>query len=255
MKKLFLLLLAFCIANFAFAQNEPLVTQNEPIVAQNESLASPNAATVGADSANFALREVSIDLFEREGAWTVKMSPDYGVITGRFFEGSPDPAVKEPALSGTEELLSDTRTYGAKVEFFRRGVNSFYITPSQPLAIDGVVKTISVWATGRNMPHKLTVLVQDYMGNQFELYMGTLDFTGWKQMVVSVPPSLDGVYGIVQDAAYYGTRPGLSILGFRVDCDPEFTSGSFYLYLDDLRAVTDLYAFENSDPFDMDDSW
>ncbi|HPX26687.1 MAG TPA: flagellar filament outer layer protein FlaA, partial [Treponemataceae bacterium] len=47
----------------------------------------------------------------------------------------------------------------------------------------------------------------------------------------------------------------LKVIGFRVDCDPELARGSYYLYFDDLRAVTDLYAMENRDEDDMDDNW
>jgi hypothetical protein len=31
--------------------------------------------------------------------------------------------------------------------------------------------------------------------------------------------------------------------------------GSYYIYLDDVRAITDLYAEESRDPDDMVDSW
>ena len=76
-----------------------------------------------------------------------------------------------------------------------------------------------------------------------------------EKLTVAVPPSPDGVHGIVQTSAYHGDRPGLRIVGFRVDCNPELARGSYYLYLDDLRAVTDLYAMENRDEDDMDDNW
>ena len=241
MKKLIVLLLIIGTAGFVFAQNKDLT--------------APDPTVLGADSANFALREVSIDLFEREGSWNVKMSPDYGIITGRFFEGGPDPEAKSPIETTGDEKLSDTHAYGVKVEFFRRGINSFFITPSQPLAIDGVAKTVSVWVAGRNQNHTLTLLVRDFFGNNFELYMGTLAFTGWKQMVVAVPPSPDGKRGIVQDSAYFSSRPGLSVVGFRVDCDPEVAFGTYYIYFDDLRSVSDMYSFENHDPYDMMDNW
>jgi hypothetical protein len=48
---------------------------------------------------------------------------------------------------------------------------------------------------------------------------------------------------------------GLKIVGFRVDCDPEDAYGSYYIYLDDLRVVTDLYEMEARDPDDMYDNW
>ncbi len=241
MKKLLLIALVSLTVFAAYSQD-------------TQSILTPDPEVVGADSASFSLRDVSIDKFEREGSWNVKISPDNGVISGKFFEGGPDPVAKDPNSDGTP-AEDDTRVFGAKAEFFRRGVNSFYITPAQPLAIDGVTKTISVWVAGRNQPHKLTVLLSDFFGNQYELYMGTLDFSGWKEMVVAVPPSPDGTKGIVQTSAYYGERPGLTILGFRIDCEPEFASGIYYAYFDDLRVVTDLYAFENADPYEMDDNW
>ena len=85
--------------------------------------------------------------------------------------------------------------------------------------------------------------------------MGQLNFSGWKKLTVAIPPSPDGRRGIVQTSAYHGDKPGLKVIGFRVDCDPELARGSYYLYFDDLRAVTDLYAMENRDEDDMDDNW
>jgi len=219
----------------------------------NSSLADPDPTVIGADSAKQSLREVSVDLFEREGAWNVKMSSDYGIISGRLFQGSP--AAKEELDDIKNQQITDDNVLGVKVEFFRRGVNSFFITAARPLAIEGTTKTVSVWVVGRNQAHTLTLLVQDYFGNNFELYMGQLNFSGWKKLTVAIPPSPDGRRGIVQTSAYHGDKPGLKVIGFRIDCDPELARGSYYLYFDDLRAVTDLYAMENRDEDDMDDNW
>lgn len=221
------------------------------VFAQNSIVEEPNPETVGNDSAMQALRQISLDKFERDGSWFVHMSPDFGVITARNFEGAP--AMKEP-LEG-EEDVEDTQVLGVKVEFFRRGVNSFYINSQRPIPIEGVAKTISVWVCGRNQDHSLNLLVQDYFGRNYELYMGSLGFSGWKKLTCVVPPSPDGEHGIVQHSAYYGDRPGLRIIGFRVDCNPMLARGSYYMYLDDLRCVTDLYDIENHDEDDMSDAW
>lgn len=221
------------------------------VFAQNSIVEEPNPETVGNDSAMQALRQISLDKFERDGSWFVHMSPDFGVITARNFDGAP--AMKEP-LEG-EEDVEDTQVLGVKVEFFRRGVNSFYINSQRPIPIEGVAKTISVWVCGRNQDHSLNLLVQDYFGRNYELYMGSLGFSGWKKLTCVVPPSPDGEHGIVQHSAYYGDRPGLRIIGFRVDCNPMLARGSYYMYLDDLRCVTDLYDIENHDEDDMSDAW
>lgn len=223
------------------------------VFAQNSTVAEPNPENVGNDSAMQALREISIDKFEREGAWNVRMSPDYGIISGRLFDGSP--SMKEPLPEDKDKKDADTQVLGVKVEFFKRGVNSFYIMSERPLPIEGITKTISVWVCGRNQSHDLYILVQDYFGNNFELYMGDLGFSGWKKLTAVVPPSADGEHGIVQNSSYYGDRPGLRVIGFRVDCNPMLARGSYYMYMDDLRAVTDLYDMENHDEDDMADNW
>lgn len=223
------------------------------LFAQNSIVDEPNPETVGNYSAMQALREVSLDKFEREGSWAVKMSPDFGVISSRLFTGAP--AMKEtlPEDEGNED--ADTKVLGVKAEFFRRGINSFFITSQRPIPVEGVAKTISVWVCGRNQSHELYLLVEDYFGRSYELFMGSLAFSGWKKLTCVVPPSSDGEHGIVQSSVYYGDRPGLRIIGFRVNCDPMHSRGSYYMYLDDLRAVTDLYDLENHDEDDMSDNW
>ncbi len=227
------------------------LTATAGLMFAQESLANPDPTVIGNDSARQALKEVSVDKFELEGSWNASISPDNGVISARLFDGSP--AAKEP-LQG-EEDIPDTKVLGVKVEFFHRGVNSFYIRSTRPIPIEGVTKTISLWVAGRNMDHSLSVLVQDYYGNNFELYVGSLGFSGWKKMQVAVPPTPDGEHGIIQQSAYDGIRPGLRIVGFRVDCNPMLARGTYYVYLDDLRAVTDLYDVENRDEDDMNDDW
>ena len=142
-----------------------------------------------------------------------------------------------------------------KVEFFKRGINSFYITSQRPIPIEGITKTISMWVCGRNQSHDLYILIEDYFGRDYELYMGNLGFSGWKKLTCVVPPSPDSEHGIVQHSAYYGDRPGVRILGFRVDCNPMLARGTYYVYFDDLRCVTDLYDMENHDEDDMADNW
>ena len=221
--------------------------------AQNSIVEDPNPEVVGNDSAMQALQEIPLDSFEREGSWFVHMSPDYGVISGRNFEGAP--AMKEPVKGKYAKDDPDTQVLGVKVQFFKRGINSFYITSQRPIPIEGITKTISMWVCGRNQGHDLYILIEDYFGRSYELYMGNLGFSGWKKLTAVVPPSPDSEHGIVQHSAYYGDRPGLRILGFRVDCNPVLARGTYYVYFDDLRCVTDLYDYENHDEDDMADNW
>lgn len=223
------------------------------VFAQTDTLTEPDASNIGNDSTRQALREVSVDRFEREGTWNVHISSDNGVITGRLFEGGP--LAKEPLNDDQNQEAEDSNVFGVKVEFFRRGIDSFFINAARPIPIEGVTKTVSVWVCGRNMGHDMWLLVQDYNGHNFEIYMGSLEFSGWRKLTAAIPPSPDGEHGIVQQSAYHGDRPGLRIVGLRVDCNPMEAQGAFYMYLDDMRAVTDLYDLENRDEDDMMDNW
>ncbi|MCH5290376.1 MAG: flagellar filament protein FlaA [Treponema sp.] len=246
MKKLYVTMLAV-----ALVAAGTLVAQSSD--SESSSLSDPDASTIGNDSARQALREVSVDRFEREGSWNVHISPDYGVISGRLFDGSP--LAKDELQDAGSQDTEDSKVLGVKVEFFRRGVNSFFVTAARPVPIEGITKTVSVWICGRNMSHTIWLMVQDYNGNNFEVYLGSLEFSGWKKLTTAIPPSPDGEHGIVQQSVYHGDKPGLRIVGFRIDCNPMEARGSYYLYFDDLRAVTDLYDMENRDEDDMWDSW
>jgi hypothetical protein len=246
MKKLLALAVSLTLSLSLFAQENE--RQND-----NRSLASPDPTVIGNDSAAQALREVSVDRFELEGSWNAHISPDNGVISCRILSGSP--LAKEPLNDANNQEMSDSKVFGVKTEFFRRGVNSFFVTAARPIAIEGVTKTVSVWVCGRNMGHQLWLLVQDYFGHNFEIWMGSLEFSGWKKLTTAIPPSPDGVHGIVQTSPYHGDKPGLRVVGFRVDCNPMEAQGAYFVYFDDLRAVTDLYDVENRDPDDMNDAW
>jgi hypothetical protein len=217
-----------------------------PSFAQTQS--TPNAADIGKDQAQQLLKEIPISHFSDAAFWTGAMQLDQGNITLRRFAGKPAGSVP---IADEQKLGIEEGDYvlGIKVGFYRRGPASFTIAPVNSLPIEGITKTISVWVVGRNYNHMLKVLIQDYLGRQLELTMGSLNFMGWKQLVVAVPPN------IVQTEFHFTYKTGIKILGFRVDCDPLEDFGTYYLYLDDLRAVSDLFGEAKRDIDDMVDGW
>jgi hypothetical protein len=226
-----------------------LLAATGPLFSQVEGAGGPDPAAIGVDTAQQRLKEVSISKFEDAGFWRASMSKDEGLVTLRRLPGNPidkEPIPDEEA-AGIEEI--DDHVLGVKVEFFRRGDSHFTLTPVRPMPVEGITKTISMWVVGRNSPHRLILLVSDHFGNRAEITMGKLNFTGWKRMTVAVPTS------IVQRDYHYTNRMGLKIDGFRIDCDPKEAYGSYYIYFDDLRATTDLFAEEHRDIDDMQDVW
>jgi hypothetical protein len=235
-------LITIIFAGALFAQNE------------SEEVGAPNGANVEDGLPKQALSEISLDKFEMEGFWNSSMSSDAGFTISRLFEGNP--SNKKPIEGEAELNIPDSKVLGTKVDFLRRGYISVYITAARPIPVEGIVKTISVLVAGRNYNHKLTLLIQDFYGRNFEIYMGRMNFQGWKVMTAVIPPQQElGFNGIVQQNYHYSNISGIKVTGFRIDCDPMEAYGSYYVYLDDLRAVTDLFTEDMRDADDPVDDW
>ncbi len=208
------------------------------------------AEDLGRDTAQQALQEVSVTRFEDPGFWNVYVPIDQGVITHLRLEGAP--AGKEPIEAEEEAGIEaqDRYVLGVKTEFFPpRADTSIFVESRRPLAVPGIAKTISVWVVGRNFNHRLYVILRDQFGTQLQLYMGRLNFSGWKQLTVAVPPTIN------QRDAHYLHRTGIQIVGFVIEPDLLETYGQYYVYFDDLRVLTDLFNEQSRDADDMVDSW
>lgn len=209
----------------------------------------PVAAKIGIDTAQQALKEVYVSQFHDAGLWQGSMPLDEGLITLRGLPGHPAGAKPIPDEQKIGIAQPDNTVLGAKITFFKRGFNRFSILAIHPLPVEGIVKTVSVWVVGRNTNHVLKLVVEDQDGHIAELSFGRLNFMGWKQLTVAVPPTL------VQNNYRVSYVSGINILGFVVDCNPLEDYGTFYIYFDDLTAVTDLFGLQQKTSDDMSDAW
>lgn len=238
--------LALSVAGFAYAQatTTPASPSPTPI-----PVGQPNPALVGVDTAVQALKEVMVSRFEDPGMWQVSMPLDQGLIEARGLPGGPVGLKPLPGEQQAGIVIPDTTVLGVKVTFFRRGFDEFSILPVRPLPVEGVVKTLSMWVVGRNQNHVLYVLIRGMDGSVAEVPMGKLNFVGWKQLTVAIPPS------VIQTDYHYSDRSGIQVLGFVVKTDPLEAYGTYYIYFDDLTAVTDLFTQQQRSPNDMSDGW
>ena len=201
----------------------------------------PNPLEIGKDQAQQLLKEVSIEKFEDAAFWYAAMPLDMGVASSKRLAGTPLGKVPIPDEAALGIKEDDKYVLGVKASFFRRGDSYFSIHPLNPIPVEGIVKTLSVWVVGRNFNHTLKILFDDYRGQAQVLTMGTLNFIGWKKLTVAIPPS------ILQSEYHYTYRSGIRITGLEVDCDPLDSFGTYYIYFDDLRAVTDLFGESKRD--------
>ncbi len=208
-----------------------------------------NPAKIGVDSAQQLLKLISVSKFEDAGFWVASMPSDQGIVSVRRLPGAPADRkpIKDEQSVGIKE--PDKYVLGVRVKFYRRGNNSMTVSPVRPLPIEGITKTLSVWVVGRNYNHTLKMIIEDFLGRKQELTVGKLNFMGWKKMTVAVPPS------VVQTEYHFTNQMGIKFLGFKIDFDPMEAYGTYYIYFDDLRAVTDLFAEARRDTDDMSDGW
>jgi len=220
-----------------------------PLFGENVVAGQPDPNLIGKDQAQQLLKEISVDKFEDAAFWRAEMPLDMGVVAAKKLNGSPvekKPIEEEKNIGIKEE---DKNVLGVRVNFFRRGFTYFTVYPGNPIPVEGITKTLSLWVVGRNFNHVLKVILLDYYGRAQEITVGKLNFIGWKKLTVAVPPT------IVQSEYHFANRNGIKILGFRVDCDQMESYGTYYVYFDDLRAVTDLFGELKRDSDDMSDGW
>jgi hypothetical protein len=255
MKKAIIVLLALTVASgAAFAQ--ATAAESKPAA----EIGTPDPNKMGVETAQQKLKEVSVDKFESAGFWNAYISADEGYIQSRLFEGNPAGKAQEPIPDeryvGIDPQTGDKYVFGIRTDFYVRGNNEIFVLAKRPIPIEGITKTISVWVIGRNYNHELIVILQDFFGDRFELPLGKLNFQGWKKLSVAVlPQNPAGRTGIVQRNFHYSSHMGIKIVGFKIECDPDEAFGTYYVYFDDLRAVTDLFAEDNRDTDDMPDTW
>ncbi|MBP5448649.1 MAG: hypothetical protein J6Y01_00865 [Spirochaetales bacterium] len=123
--------------------------------------------------------------------------------------------------------------------------------PIKPISIEGRCQSISVWIAGRNYRHTVKVLLKDFNGDDRILYLGKLNFIGWKKLTVYIPDNKI----VKQWDHHFVDKEGIKFNGFLIECDPAEAYGTYYIYFDELRATTDLFNESTRDDDDMRDDW
>jgi hypothetical protein len=228
------------------------------LFAQDPGATDPTQSSV----ANPRLKWIVLDRFEDDGFWQADMPRDHGFATLRRFEGSPitddgfypawDSAVAYEEQIGVTE--QDNFVLGVKLEYLRRAVTQFSIKPSRPIPIPGITKQIAAFVVGRNIKHRMYVIVQDFFGNRAKLFMDELKHSGWNMLTASIISDPRNPH-LMQKDPHYSDREGIFITEFIVELDPLETYGSYYFYIDKLFAQTDLFAVDARDEDDMPDFW
>ncbi len=105
----------------------------------------------------------------------------------------------------------------------------------KPIQIPGRVQMIDLWVWGSNYNYWLDIHLQDYRGIDHVLHLGSLQYAGWRNLSVTVPGS------IPQASPYIPRLRGLVITKLVLWTRPEAPVDGFYVFLDDLKVLTDKF--------------
>ncbi len=157
------------------------------------------------------------------------------------------------AIFGTNPQNPNLEVLGVNAKFDRQGYNRIEIFPIKedangtvvkdsngnvipdPIPIPGRCKTFDLWVWGSNHKYTLEVQLEDYTGVIHVLPLGSLDFAGWKDLLVQIPTS------IPQSVETIPKLRGLKLVKFVIWTQPTANVSNFYVYLDQIKVLTDTF--------------
>jgi hypothetical protein len=207
-----------------------------------------------------------LESFDRPGkiTWEVRSSdvkPPDKIPEFTFIKVWPD------QVYGSNKENAELWSMAVHAGFNRKAYNYIEIIPvdpskkdaqgrpeMKPLAIPGRVQMIDLWVWGANYNYWLDVHLQDYRGVDHVLHLGSLQYAGWRNLSVTVPGS------IPQASPYIPRLRGLVITKLVLWTRPDAPVDGFYVFLDDLKVLTDLFETrfdgdELADPDYLNELW
>ncbi|MCL2174631.1 MAG: flagellar filament outer layer protein FlaA [Treponema sp.] len=144
------------------------------------------------------------------------------------------------------------RSLGLNAAFDRKGYNWIDLYPTltsdsdakpAEIPMPGRVKSIDCWVWGSNLKYYIEVFIRDYRGVVHTLKLGDISFPGWYNLRVELSTA------IPQERRLLPSYAGLRFIKFRIWTLPVERVDSFYIYLKQLRILTDVFEplFDGSD--------
>jgi hypothetical protein len=121
----------------------------------------------------------------------------------------------------------------------------------------GTIKSLSVRVTGRNYPHGFSVSLKDEQDTVREMFLGFLDFDGWKTLTWENPNYITDVKqrDLVRKPLYPESMPSIKFDSFTVYRHGSQIGGDFVLYIKDVQMVYDLAILETERDINDEEIW
>lgn len=198
------------------------------------------AQDIGIYSVQQKLDEIIVAPMENDdGGWTLTRLNSEQRLPLRL-EEHEDPYI-------IEYLPDSARFLVAELPHVPRERISYTFRTIEWRQVNGITKTVSVWANTDTPGLELRVIVADSDQLEYRIPLGR-SVVGWRQYTISVPPSLRQ-----RDYTMY-EEGGLSIGGVEVIVPPE-ADAAVEIGLDWLTAITDLWQSAGRDTDTIPNTW
>lgn len=117
---------------------------------------------------------------------------------------------------------------GVKGCWSRPGFNWLAVEPKNPLYTPEEPATLSLWVWGANFYYDLYVIVKNSDGYYYTLFLGTLNFYGWRNMRINFP-------SYVFPKNIHASSTKLQIVRLKVVGSPGEDPDGFYTYFDYMQ--------------------
>jgi hypothetical protein len=121
----------------------------------------------------------------------------------------------------------------------------------------GVIKYIAVNVKGLNFPHGFSLVLKDNDGNERTMFMGYLNFDGWRELRWDNPQYISDVRNreLRIDPLYPQSSPFVKFAGFTISRDAATIGGDFVTYVKDVKILYDKAVLEPVRDIDDEAIW
>jgi hypothetical protein len=131
------------------------------------------------------------------------------------------------------------------ITFNRPGYNRVELYPlakdgggtwvKEPIQFVGKIQKVDMWIWGANFNYNMDMVIVDFRGSEHRLSVGNIKHIGWKNFIVNIP------HTIPQSIDYVPSLKTLSLQKFIIWTDPTENVKGAYIYLDQIKYVTDVF--------------
>lgn len=121
----------------------------------------------------------------------------------------------------------------------------------------GTLKSLSVDIYGLNFPESFSVILQDQNNQQQEVFLGNLQFDGWRKLTWNNPNYISQVRDrtLRQSPLYPNLAPYRKLIGFLFYRDADQVGGDFISYIKDIQITYDKAILETQSDINNEQVW